>query len=55
MTLRQLEGCMDSSEYRLHQAFGAMQNESAEEHKLEAAAKRRLAELKAKGHVIIKQ
>ena len=52
MTLRELEGCMDSSEYRLHQAFDAMQNAGAEEHKLEEAAKRRLAELKAKGHVI---
>ena len=53
MTLRQLEGCMDSSEYRTQQAYDAMQGQNAEEHKLEEAAKRRLAELKAKGHKII--
>ena len=52
MTVWQLEGCMDSSEYRMQMAFDAMQSQGAEEHKLEEAAKRRLAELKAKGHVI---
>jgi len=52
MTLRQLEGCMDSSEYRMQQAFDAMRGENAEERQLEEAAKRRLAELKAKGHTI---
>ena len=52
MTVWQLEGCMDSSEYRMQQAFDALQGEGTEERKLEDAAKRRLAELKARGHVI---
>ncbi len=49
MTVRELEGCMDSAEYREQQAYDALQNEDSQEHKLEAAAKRRMAELKAKG------
>ena len=49
MTLRQMEGCMDSSEYREQQAFDALQNEGSEQHKLEEAAKRRMEALKAKG------
>ena len=52
MTVAGLEGCMDSSEFREQMAFDDLASEKSEERELEAAAKRRLAALKAKGHVL---
>ena len=48
MTAGQLEGCMDSAEYREQQAFDALQNETDESRALEEAAKRRMDAMKAK-------